>query len=167
MIVFSEKDVQNIKKVVKKERKRWGDDKILDNQFNKGEIDYQTHKAIEVDPAWSNAHSQQYYNSHDYYRKHELNDIIESVYQDTVWVKHYQNKKIPKQELSQIFAFFKERIKDDTYSNIEIFIGVGDFLDVNYKILYEMVAPEFKIELLQELNKQFKKLKEDNIIKLF
>lgn len=168
MIIFTENDIKNIKKVVKKERKRWSNDKIFDNNFNKGEINYDVYKEIQIDCTWSDAFSQQYYNSQQYYRKHELNKIIEKIYLTTEWQKYYSNnKKIPKQELSQIFSYIKSEIIDDSYTNIEIFIAIGDFLDVNYKILYEMVAPEFKIALLRELNKEFNKIKEDNIVKLF
>ncbi len=168
MIIFTDEELEVLKKSVKRQRNRNGNDKILDNTLNRGEVEYESFKEIKVDNTWSGAQPPERYNSYDNYQNIQLNILIGEIYKDTSWDKFYSNiKRIPKQELSEIFAFIKTKLTDPTITNVEIFIGIANFLDVNYKILYEMISPEFKIQLIQELNKDHKRLKTDNIIKLF
>lgn len=170
MIIFTTEEIDELKKTIKRQRNRNGNDKILDNTLNRGEIEYESFKAIKVDDSWYGSQSTERYNSYDEYRNIALNDIIEEIYNGTDWQKYYSNnikKNIPKQELSEIFSYIKLQILDPTITNVEIFIGIANFLSANYKILYDVISTEFKIQLIQELNKDHKRLKTDNIIKLF
>jgi len=131
-------------------------DKIFDNKFNRGEIEYQPfEKSVEIDKRYINDIMINHYDSYDYYRMSKLNEEINRIYVDTKWDEAYKNKRIPKFELSEIFEYIRSKITDTTYSEIEIFIEIADCLAVKYNTLYEMVPNLYKKKLLEELNENF------------
>lgn len=149
-------------------KKRRPDDKILDNKYNKGEVEYEEFTEPKIDPSFRLGRLNESYDSYDHYRMIDMNNFILGVYKDTIWYKSYDiNKRIPKQELSEIYHFIKEQITDTSFTNTEIFIIIAQFLDVNMSILYKMIGLAYKCELIDELKKYKPKLIEDNIAPLF
>ena len=118
MIIFTDEELEVLKKSVKRQRNRNGNDKILDNTLNRGEVEYESFKEIKVDNTWSGAQPPERYNSYDNYQNIQLNILIGEIYKDTSWDKFYSNiKRIPKQELSEIFAFIKTKLSKSNLSN--------------------------------------------------
>lgn len=147
-------------------RQKRKQDLILDNKYNRGDYDFDQLPNVKIIEEIENLDV--YHSSYEHYRNESLNDNLTSIWDDTEWKKYYGNvKRIPKDKLSQIYTHFKIKFKDSTYSNVEIFIGIADFLDVNYKTLYEMTSTLFKQELLEELNSKYDMINEDKIYKLF
>lgn len=137
-------------------RSRRPNDKIFDNKFNRGEIDFQPfEKNVEIDKQYVNDQMLNYYNSYDYYRIEELTKVIGTIYEGTKWWATYHSKRIPKFELSEIYQYIRSRIEDTTYTESEVFVEIADFLDVRYITLYEMVSNVYKKKILEELNENF------------
>lgn len=148
-----------------KRRKRT-QDLILDNKYNRGEYDFEQLPNVKILEQFQNL--EVYHSSYEYYRNESLNESLSLIWDDTEWKKYYKhNKKIPKDQLSELYTFFKKNFDDSTYTNIELFIGIADFLDVNYKNLYDMTSTLFKQELLEELNNKYNIINENKIYKLF
>jgi hypothetical protein len=149
-------------------KKRVCGDKIFDNSFNRGDIDFEVFGQVEIDKTYAKDRMESYTNSHDYYRLHNLYETVEIIYNETDWKRIYGNiKKIPKQELCEIYEYIFSRIDDETYTYIEKFISIADYLDVNYKILYDMMPHIYRAKVIQELDEKYNVLKKYKIVKLF
>jgi hypothetical protein len=162
------KQITFAKPGIKTRPKRNGNDKIFDNSYNRGDVSYEIFGAIEVDKSYAKARLDSYNNSQDYYRLHLLYDIVETIYHNTEWYNMFGNvKKIPKQELCELYAHIFSHIEDDTFTNIEKFASIADFLDINYKILYEMMPHAYKVDIIQELDEKYNVIQKHKIVKLF
>ena len=149
-------------------KKKRNFDLILDNQYNRCEIEYSNYTQIKIDDNFIEERSDIYYNAHEHFRVEMLNNMIGDIWNKTEWSENYeQTKKVAKHDLSEIYSFIKHKFKDDTYSNSDVFVGIADFLDIDYKILYEMITPKFKQEIIKELDDKFHVLKRRRIYKLF
>ena len=147
---------------------RTTDDPIFDNSFNKGEIDYEIFGKVKVDRDFSDSRLNNYYQSYDYYRIVQLNNIISKIWNDSEWKNSYKIKqKIPKQNLSEIYNYIRNKIFDDTYTEIEMFVGIADFLDVNFKNLFDMILPKYKMLIVKELDNKYKIISKKRNRKLF
>ena len=150
-------------------KKRNYNDPIFDNHFNKGEIDCVPFETkVEIDKQYATSRLDECYNSHDYYRNGVLNKAITEIYKGSKWDLAYTiKKKIPKCELSELFQFIREALVDETYSEIEIFVEIADYLDIKYKNLFDMVSNGQKRKLLGELNEEFSMIRKLKTQKLF
>lgn len=149
-------------------KQRNGGDKIFDNSYNRGDIDYENFGIVEIDRTYARERLESYNNSQDYYRMKLLFEKIDEIYLDTEWKKIYgKNKKIPKQELSEIYDTIINKLDDETYTNIEKFVAIAEFLDINYKILYDMIPHLYRANIIQELDEKYNVLKKHKIVKLF
>ena len=63
--------------------------------------------------------------------------------------------------------FIRDGIIDDTYSEIEIFIEISDYLGLKYKALYDMVSNLEKRKLLMELDGEYSIIRKLQTLKLF
>lgn len=154
----------NIKKLRSK------NDKIFDNTYNAGLIEYEQFSSVKISAEYESALLSSYYDAQDYYRNETLMSLINDLWIQTKWFKMFgQLKKVPKQYLSEIFTYFIDCIllSDTTYSNCEMFVIIADFLDVTYKSLYEMISPIFKIKILKEIDEKFNVLNTNKTISLF
>jgi len=156
-------------KKITKRKSRMYNDPIFDNNYNKGEIEYkQFDQKVEIDNQYLSSRLDDCYNAHDTYRKAILNEEIDKIFQNSKWRDRITiKKKIPKYELAEVFHFIREKIEDTTYSEIEIFIEIADYLDLKYKILYDMVSNNQKRKLLLELEESFSMIDKIKKYKLF
>lgn len=154
------------KEIFKKSRDK--SDKIFDNSYNSGTIDFEQFSEIQILSEYEKNQLAPYYEAQDYYRTEKLIINIDSIWKRTEWYKSFgQVKKIPKHVLSEIFTYITLNIEDKTYTNCELFVGIADFLDVMYKILYEMIPPVYKIKILKEIDEKYKILDKNDTISLF
>lgn len=163
-----EEVVTEIKPKHNRFKRRNANDKIMDNKYNRGEIDYMEYSDPKIDESFRMGRLNESYDSYDHYRMMKLNEQILDIYSGTIWDKSYdKNKRIPKQELSEVYFYIKDKLTDTTYTNAEIFITIAQFLDVNMNILYNMVGPAYKEELVEEMRIYRPKLIKDKIAPLF
>ncbi len=149
-------------------KKKKTNDKILHNKYNRGDVEYTDFSEPKIDVSFRMGRLNDSYDSYDSYRMLELNNYIYTIYKNTTWERVYDTtKRIPKQDLSEVYSFLKERITDTTYTNSEIFVTIAQFLDVNMGILYSMIGPAYKEELIEELKVYRPKLIKNKIAPLF
>jgi len=154
---------------IPKKRRRKYNDKIFDNKYNTGSLEYDIiNEKMELDRAYIGDKLSPYYDPQTQYHTIELNKIINEIYQGTVWQEEFGvTGRIPKHLLTIIFDYFADRIQEDTYTFSEIFVAVAEYLDVHLKTLYEMAAPIYKRRLLEELDEKYQVIKNSNITPLF
>lgn len=149
-------------------KKRKPNDKIFDNKFNSGEIEFEAFHAPEIDHSYSAQFLDNYRNNYDVFRYEQLSEIILDLWEKSTWYNKFGKKRrIPKEYLGEIFFCIRKDISDQTYTHIEIFTGIADFFNLNYKALYDMIAVSSKIELLKELDDKYNIFNKKHITKLF
>lgn len=152
---------------MKKHRKP--NDKIFDNKYNNGDIDHEQFDIPTVDGYYSEKYMDDVKYPHETYRNSLLEERVLDCWILSEWNDFYTpaNKRIPKEQLSEIYCYFKKTINDSTYTDIEIFGSIADFLNVNYKVLYDSISISYKVELVKELDDKYKILQKKNVVKLF
>jgi hypothetical protein len=138
-------------------------DKILDNSYNSGTVEFESYNNFAIDPIFKDT-TDDYTKYHNYKLYEILNDIIEN----SKW-KEYKtiNKKISKFDISEYFEYMRSNFKETIYSEIEIFITMADIVNVNYKLFYDMIPNQYKTILLKELDKNYDIFKDIKSTKLF
>jgi hypothetical protein len=146
-------------------------DKILNNSYNTGNIDYESFsQPIKVDDR-----------VYDLYKDVLSENIVEerifkllenSIYDIFLNCPYYEKYKTPKRvdknDLIKMYYYFKEKLlKENAFSSVQIFIGFAEFFQINYDQLYDDIGVLDKEGLLKELNEKFKLDKKIKTKKLF
>jgi hypothetical protein len=138
-------------------------DKILDNSYNLGTVEFESYENFVIDPTFKDT-VDDYTKYHDY----KLYEILDNIIENSKW-KEYKtiNKKISKFDISEYFEYMRSNFKETTYSEIEIFITIADIVNINYKLFYDMIPNQYKTILLKELDKNYDIFKDIKSTKLF
>ena len=147
------------------------EDKILNNSFNSGDIDYENFiQPMRVDDK-----------VYELYKDILSDDIVEErtfklldnkIYEFFTESPYYEKYKIPKKvdksDLVKMYYYFKEKlVKENTFTSSQIFMGFAEFFQANYNQLYEEIGILDKEGLLRELNEKFSLNKKIKNKKLF
>ena len=139
------------------------EDKIFNNRFNTGEIDFEIFGAISIRPESEDA---------DIFDEYSAKKIQEDIYEIFVTSKYYaeysKNKKVPKSEIANVYYYFDERLEES--SNVTIidkFINVAEFMNLSYDDLYRELGPVYKERILRELDRKYKIFEKRKIKRLF
>lgn len=140
------------------------EDKIFNNRFNTGEMDFDLFGAIVKINASTNDDD-----NVEYYSSQEFQKTLYNIFQNSPYFLEYSKfKKVPKNETAEIYYYFEEHIpytKD--LSKIDLFIHIADFMSMEYHILYNELGAPSKELLLKELDHKYSIFKKRNIKRLF
>jgi hypothetical protein len=130
------------------------EDKILNNSFNNGEMEYNKFAdEIRIDPKVSGQYEDNL--SDDITNIRREKKIAEEIYElfsDSEFHEKYKvPKRVDKGDMIKMFYFFKTHLSKQTYSNVEIFIAFAEFFQINYDQLYTEIGVRDKEEILKEL----------------
>ena len=134
------------------------EDKILNNSFNNGEMNYQEFTTtIKVDNRVSALYDDQLGDILEHRSKSILNDNIYSIFLESPYYEKYKNpKRVDKTDMINMYYYFKEAVmKIKSFSSMEIFIGFAEFFQINYDQLYGEIRVLDKESLLKEMNEKF------------
>jgi len=135
-------------------------DKILNNAYNSGDIDYENFsQPIKVDDRVYELYKDILSDNIIEERTFKLlYDIIYDIFIKCPFYEKYKNpKRVDKNDLLKMYYYFKERlIKENTFSAMQMFIGFAEFFQINYDQLYNDIGVLDKEGLLRELNDKFK-----------
>lgn len=135
------------------------EDKILNNSFNTGEIEYQEFNfPMKVDDRVAGQYkSELSENIIEVHVLKMLEDNIYALFLNSKYYEKYKNpKKVDKSDMIKMYYFFKDDLqKQNSYSAVEIFIGFAEFFQVNYEQLYGEVSVKDKENLLKELHNSY------------
>ena len=141
-----------------KEEQNMKEDKIINNSFNSGEINYQEFtQTIKVDSRVSSLYDDQLGDVIEYRTRQLLNDEIYKIFKDSPYYEKYKiPKRVDKHDMIKMYYFFKEEItKIKNFSAMEMFIGFAEFFQINYDQLYGEIRVLDKEALLKELNEKY------------
>lgn len=135
------------------------EDKILNNSYNTGEINHENlSKDIKVDPRIEHKYDEySTENMIELRTKKFLNEKIYDIFMKSPYYKKYSgNKKIDKKDMNELYYYFKSRLlKLKSFTTMEMFIGIAEFFQINYKYFYNEIGVLDREEILKELNEKY------------
>jgi len=138
------------------------DDKIFNNSFNRGDIEYELFGQIKMQ-------SESGPDLYDEYIDSKIQEELYNIYQSSPYSKGFEKgRKLGKSILSEIYYYFEQRlIGGDEMSATEKFIIIAEFMNVPYDEMYSELVTTTKEKLLQELDKKYKIFSKKKIKRLF
>ena len=150
------------------DEKKFYRDKIFNNDYNVGNIDYENFDIPKVEQFYADSNLDDCYNSYEYNRKMTLERLIDTYFKNTIYFRVLAGKKkVPKQVMSQVFTSIREQFQGSDYLGSEIFSAIAEYFSINYEVLYENIPSVYREELVRELDEKFSILKRKRIRKLF
>ena len=134
------------------------DDKILNNSFNSGELNYQQFtQTIKIDSRVSGLYEDQMGDIIEHRTMQLLNDEIYEIFTESPFYEKYKvPKRVDKNDMIKMYYYFKEQLgKIKNFSSMEIFVGFAEFFQINYDQLYGEIRVLDKESLLKELNEKY------------
>ena len=138
------------------EEKNMKEDKIINNSYNTGEIEFEAFSAtMKIDSRVSGLYEDQH--SENITEVRMIKNLAEDIYSlflESPFYEKYKNpKRVDKSDMVKMYYYFKELIiKDRSYSSSQIFMGFAEFFQINYDQLYNEIGVMDKENLLKELN---------------
>ena len=154
-----------------KEESMIREDKILNNSYNSGDIDFENFiQPMKVDDKVYDLNKD--IMSDDIIEERTFKILDNKIYELFSISPYYDKYKVPKRvdknDLVKMYYYFKERlVKENTFSTAQIFMGFAEFFQINYDQLYKEVGILDKENLLKELNEKFCLNKKIKTKKLF
>ena len=138
------------------------EDKIFNNRYNTGDIDYVPFPKMRIDTP-DNFDVVEEYNSH------EMQVHLLEIFKGAPFFDQYTaNRKISKGESCKVFYYFEEELtKTKDLRLMEKFILVADFMEMSYEVLYKEISVKHKEILLKDMDEEFGIFKKKNIHRLF
>ena len=132
-------------------------DKIFDNDFNTGNLDFDEFTQLPtVNAEYARENLGECYNSYDYNRNLTLEKTIDEFFKNTEYGKLLATKKkIPKNLHAQIFVSIVEQFGNKDFTISELFIGIAEYFNVNYEIFYENIPSLYRTRLVKELDDKY------------
>ena len=141
------------------------DDKIFNNRFNSGEIDFEVFGEITK----INLHGDGDADVFDDYHSLEFQKKLYDIYIRAPFYEEYsKGKKVPKNDVANIYYYFEEHYPNTRdVSKIDMFVQVAEFMSIEYHILYQELGAPSKEVLLKELDRKYDVFKKNKIRRLF
>ena len=143
-------------------------DKIFENDYNTGNLDFEEYNLPKVDAFYAESNLSDTYDSYEYAKKLQLEELVDEYFKETEHGKVLVNKKkLPKQVLAQVFVSIREQFTDNDFTGSEIFTTIADYFGMNYEILYNNIPAIYKEEIVKELDEKYGLLKKKGLKRLF
>lgn len=138
------------------------EDKIFNNRFNTGEIEYEPFPKMRIDTPDNFDVVSEYSNL-------ELQKYLLQIFKEAPFFDAFANtRKIAKGQSSVIFYYFETELdKTRDLRLMEKFIAVADFMEMSYEVLYKELSVKHKETLLKEMDEEYGIFKKKNIHRLF
>ena len=133
-------------------------DKIMNNSFNSGEINYESFGGeIKLESSVLSLYEDQFGDIIDCRVKSMLDAELYDIFKDSPYYEKYKiPKRIDKIDMVKMFYYFKEGIiKVSKFSNVEFFVGFAEFFQINYDALYADVSVMDKEYILIEVSEKY------------
>jgi hypothetical protein len=139
------------------------DDKIFNNKFNAGEVEYEVFGKISVKEDFASQ------DAFDEYNERKIQQDIYAIFIESKYYEDYsKSKKVPKSEVADIYYYFDERLPaSDDVTAVDKFINIAEFMNLSYDVLYQELGPVYKEKLLRELDGKYDIFNRRKIKRLF
>jgi hypothetical protein len=139
------------------------EDKIFNNRYNTGEIEYEVFGKIQVHEKFLPR------DVFEEYTDNKLQDELYDIFTKSDFYEEYsKNKKVVRSDVSRVYYHFDDNLQNTkSISPVEKFIAIAEFMSIPYEQLYEELAPVYKEALLRELDEKYKIFTKRKIKRLF
>lgn len=139
------------------------EDKIFNNRFNSGDLEFEIFGAIKLHGGDTATDIYE-----DYIESRMQQDVYKIFIESPYYEEYSKNRKVSKNSVGEIYYYFDKRIPDsaDT-SAIDRFTNIADFMGIPYEVLYNELAPTYKENILRELDHKYQVFKRNKIKRLF
>jgi hypothetical protein len=145
-------------------------DKIFNNKYKTGEIDFKEFGEIKLDPSLLYKFGHKSGDKDTIKLQEKFETELYEIFEDAPFFDRFQNpkEKIKKNETIEIFYYFLDRLhKPEQYSPLEKFTNIAEFLSMDYKILYKGLGLPYQSDILKEIDKKYSSIKRDKVKQLF
>lgn len=140
------------------------EDKITNNSFNK--VDYGTENLgnvseIKINPLISDRYEESVTDDISaIFTRNKITEQLLDIFENSKYSKKYTKescKKLEKSDIEEVYySFKKELLNNGNYSIVEIFCGIAEFFDINYKLLYnDIISLDDKSKILETLEESY------------
>jgi len=155
----------------RKDNDPYKEDKILNNSYNSGDINYEDFVGdLKMDPKVTSQYEEQYCDDILEVRNFKLlyDTIYELFLESPYYNKYKTSKRIDKNDRVKMYYYFKEKlVKENTFTNTEIFIGFAEFFQDSYEQLYTEIGVLDKEGILKEMSEKYNIKHKINAKRLF
>jgi len=139
------------------------EDKIFNNKFNSGEVEYEAFGKLNIKSEFTSG------DLYDEYNESKIQQDIYKIFTESKYYEEYsKSKKVPKSEIADMFYYFDERIPETgEVTIVEKFINVAEFMSMSYDDLYKSLGPSYQEKILRELDNKYGIFKKRKIKRLF
>jgi len=139
------------------------EDKIFNNKFNTGEVEYEVFGKITPKAEFLSG------DLYEEFNEKKLQDDIYKIFIESKYYDDYaKNKKVPKSEVAEIYYYFDDRLPESSdLTAVDKFINIAEFMNLSYEVLYQELAPVYKEKLLRELDGKYGIFTKRKIKRLF
>lgn len=134
-------------------------DKILDNSYSAGNVEYVELKTPAVESNFARDNLQESYSSEEYIHRQKLVEGLYSLMLESPYAKYLDiedRKKAPKSDLGEIYNYLKTNFVGLVeYTCVEFIIAVIEVLDVSYENMFQNLFTMHKAEIIDELDKKY------------
>ncbi len=146
--------------------------KIFNNGWNSVERTTGTTSAITVDPYMDECYDDATTSDiTELYITRNINKNMHVIFANSPFYEKYKNnKRIDKCELYDVYVYFRDNIREmmPEITFVQTFIGIAEFFDLNYEILYnDIISIEDKSKILECLKVVHNYNNKMNCAKLF
>ena len=160
----SEEDVE----ISGEESKNVKHDKIFQNDYNTGNLEFEEFGPPRVDQDFIDEHMESSYDSANYYAKMKNMERVDDFFKSSEIGKIIaQKKKIPKQLIPKLYISMKECFTNEELSETEFFTIIAEYFGVTYEVFYENIPAVYREVLVRELDMKYSILKRKGLRKLF
>lgn len=148
-----------------KKNKQGTVNKVFNNDYNTGNLDFEFFGEITVHDEISEKFTD---NSFSEYEKTELRKDLFEIFKDAVFYEKYAKiKRVPKNDMQSIYYHFVKLLPPNKYSSVQIFTEISEFMKFDYKEMFHKLMPGDKQNIITELDNEYDILEKKNIKRLF
>lgn len=140
------------------------EDKIFNNKYNLGDVEFEYFGEIKIDNPDSYVGD-----LFEEYLSSTFQERLYEIFHESPFYENFsKNKRVSKNEVMLIYYYFEEKLNSDNQlTPIEKFIGIAEFMNIPYEMLYQEMPPTYKEYVLKELDKKYDIFSKRKIKRLF
>jgi hypothetical protein len=129
--------------------------KIFNNGWNQIDRENMMMASITLDPSMDDCYDDATTDDIiDLYIQRRINSVLHDLYTSSIFFEKYNKnvKRIDKSDLYNVYVYFRDKlyIEMPEINIVQIFIGIAEFFELNYDILYnDIISIEDKSKVLE------------------
>jgi len=137
------------------------EDKIFNNSFNRGDIDYELFGEVRVIQDTTS-------DLYEEYIDNQLQEDLYHIYRSSPYCGDFEKtRKNSKSILAEIYYYFDDRLDTVDMTMVERFIAISEFMTAPYDVLFNELGSAYQDRIIRELDGKYNIFAKKNIKRLF